>query len=150
MKYRWRENVYANQYKTIVDLFNKRVGTGDSDWILEHYYLPNPENYAPANNNKPDATDLATDDFVKLDVETAHANYVNGYIKTRVQSALYPDIWIPGETTGGSGTTYFADYAILVSSSAVRSVRLGGNWSYGANDGFSNFNMQISKEYGGL
>lgn len=139
MKYRWRENVYANQYKTIVDLFNKRVGTGDSDWILEHYYLPNPENYTPANNNKPDATDLATDDFVKLDVETAHANYVNGYIKTRVQSALYPDIWIPGETTGGSGTTYFADYAYLVNSYAVRSVRLGGYWSAGAYDGFSHF-----------
>lgn len=139
MKYRWRENVYANQYKTIVDLFNKRVGTGDSDWILEHYYLPNPENYTPANNNKPDATDLATDDFVKLDVETSHANYVNGYIKTRVQSALYPDIWIPGETIGGSGTTYFADYASLVSSAAVRSVRCGGHWHNGAIAGFSYF-----------
>lgn len=139
MKYRWRENVYANQYKTIVDLFNKRVKTGNSDWILEHYYLPNPENYTPANNNKPDEKDLATDDFVKLDVETAHANYVNGYIKTRVQSALYPDIWIPGKTTGGSSTTYFADYASLVISLAVRSVRLGGHWYDGASDGFSAF-----------
>ena len=148
MKYRWRENVYANQYKTIVDLFNKRIGTGDSDWILEHYYLSNPENYAPANNNKPDATDLATDDFVKLDVETAHANYVNGYIRTRVQSALYPDIWIPGETTGGSGTTYFADYASLVSSYAVRSVRLGGYWDNGAAAGFSYFDGNYAPSYG--
>lgn len=148
MKYRWRENVYANQYKTIVDLFNKRVGTGNSDWILEHYYLPNPENYTPANNNKPDATDLATDDFVKLDVETSHANYVNGYIKTRVQSALYPDIWIPGETTGGSGTTYFADYASLVTSLAVRSVRLGGAWANGVLAGFSYFSGHNAPSYG--
>ena len=154
MQYRWRENVFGNQYKTVVDLFNEKVGTGDSDWILEHYYLPNPENYTPANNNKPDATDLATDDFVKLDVETSHANYVNGYIKTRVQSALYPDIWIPHETAGGSASTYYADYAYLVASYAVRAVRLGGYWAYGADDGFSAFYGFIapshcSTNYGG-
>ena len=138
MKYRWRENPYGNQYKTVVDLFNKRVGTGDSDWILEHYYLPKPQDYEPSSASKPDATDLATNAFAKLDIETAHANYANGYIKSKKYAALYPDIWIPFETDGGS-TTYFADYANLVLSYAVRAVRLGGSWSLGAHDGFSYF-----------
>lgn len=138
MKYRWRENLYGNQYKTVVDLFNKRVGTGDSDRILEHYYLPKPQDYEPSSASKPDSTDLATNVFVKLDIETAHANYVNGYIKSKKYAASYPDIWIPFETDGGS-TTYFADYAYLVSSSAVRAVRLGGHWYAGAADGFSHF-----------
>lgn len=136
MKYRWRENVYSNQYKTITDLFNKRVGTGDADYKLEWYYLLDPSSYTPSSSSKPDATDLETDAFVLLDVETAHANYVNGYIKSKKYSEEFPDIWIPYETTG-SASTYFCDYAILVYSSAVRSCRLGGFWNFGANVGFS-------------
>ena len=139
MQYRWRENVFGNQYKTVVDLFNEKVGTGDSDWMLEHYYLLRPQDYTPSGSGKPDATDLATDKFVKLDVETAHENYVNGYIKSKQHSAVYPDIWIPYETAGGSASTYYADYAYLVSSHAVRAVRLGGYWYSGANAGFSIF-----------
>jgi hypothetical protein len=139
MKYRWRENVFSNQYKTIADLFNKRVGTGDSDYYLEWYYLPSPENYTPSGASKPDATDLATDAFVKLDVETAHANYANGYIKSKKYSEEYPDIWIAFETTGATASTYYADYAYLVASIVVRAVRLGGNWLSGAFDGFSYF-----------
>lgn len=140
MRYRWRENVYGNQFKTSVDLFNKRVGTGDDDYSLEHYFLPDPSAYTPANTNKPDATDLATDAFVKLDIETPHSKYVNGYVKSRKYSNEYPDIWIPDETTGGSASTYYADYASLVLSSLVRSVRFGGNWHYGSHAGFSYFN----------
>ena len=48
---------------------------------------------------------------------------------------MYPDIWIPHEVVGASATTYFGDYAYLVNSSLVRSVRFGGNWNNGANDG---------------
>lgn len=136
MKYRWRENVFGNQYKTIADLFNKRVGTGDSDYYLEWYFLPDPANYTPSSQSKPDATDLATSDFVLLDIETAHANYVNGYIKSKKYSEEYPDLWIPYETNA-SASTYFADYASLVASSVVRAVRLGGYWSSGAAVGFS-------------
>ena len=137
MKYRWRENVYSNQYKTIADLFNKRVGTGDSDYSLEWYYLLDPSAYEPSAASKPDATDLATDAFVLLDVETAHANYVNGYIKSKKYSEEYPDLWIPFETSGGSASTYYCDYAYLVSSYVVRACRLGGSWYNGAYDGFS-------------
>lgn len=137
MRYRWRENVYGNQYKTIMDLFNKRVGTGDSDWMLEWYFLPDPTSYEPSGTSKPDSADLATDLFELLDIETAHGNYANGYIKSVKRSEEYPDLWIPYETSGGSASTYFADYAYLVLSSPVRSVRLGGIWSHGRAAGFS-------------
>lgn len=136
MKYRWRENVFGNQYKTVADLFNKRVGTGDSDYMLEWYLLLDPSAYTPASSSKPDATDLATDAFVKMDIETAHANYVNGYIRSKKYSEEYPDIWIPFETNG-SASTYFCGYASLVNSYAVRAVRLGGYWNAGAAAGFS-------------
>ena len=136
MKYRWRENVFGNQYKTIMDLFNVRVGTGDSDYSLDWYFLPVPQKYEPSTASKPDATDLATDTFVKLDIRTEHANYISGYIKSKKYSEEFPDIWIPYDTTGGS-TTYFADYAYLVYSYVVRAVRLGGYWLTGANAGFS-------------
>ena len=135
----WRENVYGNQYKTSVDLFNKRIGTGDDDYYLEHYYLHDPADYVPANTNKPDAADLQTAVFTKLDVETPHSKYINGYVKSKVYSTEYPDIWIPDETTGGSASTFYADYAYLVSSYAVRSVRFGGYWYSGSNAGFSSF-----------
>lgn len=147
MKYRWRENVFGNQYKTVADLFNKRVGTGDSDYMLEWYLLLDPSVYTPASSSKPDATDLATDAFVKMDIETAHANYVNGYIRSKKYSEEYPDIWIPFETNG-SASTYFCDYAYLVYSYAVRAVRLGGYWTNGAADGFSYVNGAYAPSYG--
>ena len=140
MKYRHRENVYGNQFHTAVDLFDERVGTGDDDYSLEHYFLPNPSAYTPANTNKPDTTDLATSAFVKLDIETPHSKYISGYVKSRKYSNEYPCVWIPDETTGGSASTYYADYALLVNSLVVRSVRFGGYWSAGSTAGFSNFN----------
>lgn len=130
-KYRWRENLWGNQYKTITDLFNKRVGTGGDDYSLEWYYLPDPTKYEPSETSKPDATDLATSAFVKLDVATAHADYANGYVKTRQYSEEFPDLWIPG-TTGGSNTTYYAIYAYLVALRVVRACRFGGYWSNGS------------------
>lgn len=148
MKYRHRENVYGNQFKTSVDLFNRRIGTGDDDYYLEHYYLHDPANYVPVNTNKPDAADLQTAVFAKLDVETPHSKYMNGYVKSKVYSTEYPDIWIPDETTGGSASTFFADYAFLVFSYAVRSVRFGGYWSNGSSDGFSFFYGYYGPAYG--
>ena len=148
MRYRWRENVYGNQFKTSVDLFNKRIGTGDDDYYLEHYYLHDPANYVPANTNKPDATDLATSAFVKLDIETPHSKYTNGYVKSKAYSTEYPDIWIPDETTGGSASTFYADYASFVFSFVVRSARFGGLWYLGSYAGFSYFYGLIAPSYG--
>lgn len=146
MKYRWVENLYSNQYKTVADFINKRVGTDDSDYYLEHYYLPRPQDYTPSTTSKPDVTDLATDDFVKI-LETPHENYVNGYVKSRKYSNEYPDVWIPGEARGASASTYFAGYAYLVTSYAVRSVRLFGYWPAGASAGLSYFNGNTAPSY---
>ena len=136
-KYRWHENPFSNQFKTAMDLFNTRLGTGDDDYYLDWYLLDDPTDYEPSSTSKPDATDLASDKFVKLDVNTPHANYVSGYVKSRKHSEHYPDVWIPGETTGASTTTYFCDYASLVYSHSVRACRFGGYWTYGAFAGFS-------------
>ena len=138
MQYRWRENVFSNQYKTVADFFNRRVGTGDSDYKLEWYYLPKPQDYSPTNNNYPNETELTGDyGFEKLGIETAHANYQDGYVKSKKYDEKYPDLWIPYETTGGGNSTYFCDYASLVYSLVVRAVRLGGDWTAGAYAGFS-------------
>jgi len=132
-KYRWHENPFGNQFKTAVDLFVVGVGTSDDDWTLDWYLLIDPAGFATKN---PAIADLETEDFIKLDVSTEHENYKNGYVKSKKHSKVYPDIWIPNETVGGSATTYFGDYAYLVYSTLVRSVRFGGNWCYGAYDGF--------------
>ena len=136
MRYRYRENVYSNQYKTVVDLFNQRVADGSS-YHLDWYCLPDPTIYTPASSSKPDATDLTSSTFRKLDVQTEVANYVSGYIRSKKYSQIYPDIWIPYLTSGASASTYFCDYAYLVNSSTVRSVRFGGSWYTGASAGFS-------------
>ena len=139
MKYRHKENAFGNQYSTVADMFNIRVGTSDDDYYLEHYYLPDPSLYTPSASGKPDSTELATTPFVKLDITTPHADYVNGYIKTKSYSELYPDIWIPGKTTDASASTYYADYAFLVNSFVVRAVRLFGLWANGSYAGLSYF-----------
>ena len=137
MKYRWRENIFGNQYMTVSDLFDQRIADGDS-YHLDWFLLTDPTQYVPASSSKPDATDLASDLFAKLDVQTAVANYVNGYIKSKLYSEDYPDIWIPHETADASGSTFYCDYAYLVHSHAVRACRFGGNVSNGAYAGLSN------------
>jgi len=139
MQYRYRENVFGNQFKTLVDRFAIRVGTGDSDYYLDHYYLPDPSQYSPSANDRPNASELAAAPFVKLGIQTLHDNYASGYIKSKKFDETWPEQWIPFLTTGGSATTFWADYAYLVNSTSVRSVRLGGHWSNGASDGFSYF-----------
>ena len=135
MRYRYRENVYANQYHTCTDLFNIKKGTGDDDYYLEWYYLPDPSAIETPVN--PTDTTLQADPYVKLGVVTEHANYVNGYIKSRKYDEEYPDIWIAEVTSGGSDSTYYCDYANVVNSYVYRAVRFGGNWNNAGNDGFN-------------
>ena len=135
MKYRHRENVYGNQYNTTSDLFNARVGTGDSDYSLDWYLLKKPEELYPAVN--PSQTTLTGEEFEVLDIITEHTDYANGYVKSKKHSVKHPDIWIPHKTSGASASTYYCDYAYLVNSTVVRSVRFGGSWHHGASAGFS-------------
>ena len=135
MRYRYRENVFGNQFHTAVDLFDIRKGTGDSDYYLDWYYLPDPrEIVTPVN---PTQQQLQADPYVKLGVQTAHDNYVSGYIVSKNYDETYPDIWIPLLTSGGGDTKYYCDYATLVFSAVVRSVRFGGHWNAGAAAGLS-------------
>lgn len=147
-KYRWHENPYSNQFHTVMDMFNYRIGTDDDDYYLAWCYLPDPSAYEPSTTSKPDATDLETDVFELLDIQTEHENYVNGYIKSKKHSVEYPDLWIPYETTGASGSTYYADYAYLVNSYVVRALRLSGSWFLGAPVGFSNPNANNAPSIG--
>ena len=153
-RYRYKENPYGNIFKTTCDLFNERVGTGDSDYSLDFYFLKDASSYTPSSSSKPDASELHAAPFEKLDISTPHVNYVNGYIKSKKYSAKYKNIWIPDVTSDGSASTYYADYAYLVFSSVVRSVRMYGSWSNGRNGGPSSFNGPYapssgSAHYGG-
>ena len=70
-----------------------------------------------------------------LGTETPKESYVNGYIKEEGFDEKYPHVRVPTLTTGGSATTYYADYAFLVTGNVVRAVRRRGAVAYGATAG---------------
>ena len=137
MRYRYVENIYGNQYKTASDLFNQRLGSGDSNYYLSWYLLLKPEEYVPVGAGNPSADELASDLFAKLNIVTEHENYVDGYIVSKQYDNLYDDIWCPLLTVGGSATTYYCDRAYLVLSNVVRACRFGGSVIIGASAGLS-------------
>ena len=139
MRYRWRENVYGNQNMTTLDLADLRVVDEDS-FHLDWYFLADPRKYVPYGNyGKADIQNTAKG-WVKLGVSTPVASYVNGYVKELGFDSAYPWVKVPILTTGGSASTFFSDYALLVYSYEVRAVRRGGHVSYGANAGPCFFN----------
>ena len=138
MRYRWRENVYGNINITALDLFDARTADGSS-YHLDWYYndrlrYEGAALYFPSSSSKPDLTDLqnTSKGFRKLSTTTPVASYKDGYIKEEGFDSDLPCIRVPTLTTGGSATTYYADYAYLVNSSAVRAVRRRGSVTYGA------------------
>lgn len=146
MCYRWRENVYGNQFMTTLDLADLRVADGDS-FHLDWYFLADPRKYVPYGNyGKADIQNTAKG-WVKLGVNTPVANYANGYVKELIADTTYP--WVKIPVTGGSSTTYFSDYASLVHSSEVRCVRRGGVVAYGAFAGpcYFSANDYVSNAY---
>lgn len=132
--YRWRENPYGNQYMTCLDLMDVRVDEGSEVYHIDWYYLPDPRTYYPSTTSKPDLADLLNPVYGwhKLDTITPNSNYVDGYIKARGNDADYPHVKVPIIIAGGSATTFFCDYAYLVSSHAVRAVRRRGSVTAGA------------------
>lgn len=132
-KYRWLENPYGNINKTCLDLMDVRVEDGDT-YKLQWYYNPalmheGGAKYYPSSTSKPDTADLANEAYgwELLGVETPAESYVNGYIREEGADAKYPCVRVPIKTVGGSSTTYYCDYAPLVSSHVVRAVRRRGN-----------------------
>ena len=144
MRYRYRENVYGNQNRTCHDLFNRRVlveGTEDQ-YTLEWYFMPDPLAFTPKNPSEADLT--AYCELLAVTQET----YANGYIKKQAADSRYPCVPVPVNTSGGSASTYFCDYAYLVSSIVVRSVRRGGHFTDGAHSGPSFVYAYYAPSYG--
>ena len=132
MLYRWRENVYGNQNMTCLDLFDARTADGSS-YHLDWYYNDELRKkgaaaYYPSSASMPNLSDLQDPEngFRKLDTTTPVESYKDGYIKEEGFDADLPCIRVPTLTTGGSATTFYADYAYLVLSLAVRAVRRRG------------------------
>ena len=135
MRYRWRENVYANQFMTAHDLADVRVDNGDGTYHLEWYYNADPRKVTkPYNFGLSDLTEEKG--WVKLGVQTT--SYKDGYVKQLDAAPEYPHAKIP-VNMGGSASTYYCDYASLVYSNVVRAVRRRGYCLSGASDGFRYF-----------
>ena len=141
MRYRWRENTYGNQNMTALDLIDVRVEVATDTYKLQWYHNPDLQHlgaakYYPSSTSKPDAGDLTeANGWMLLGVETPTASYVNGYIKEESADDRWPHVRVPTLTSGGSATTYFADYANLVYSYVVRAVRRRGYVYDGRHDG---------------
>lgn len=137
MMYRWRENVYGNQYSTSVDLMDVRVDEGNEVYHVEWYFLPDPTKYMPGDSSAPSLADLQNEEkgWVKLDVITPNSSYVNGYIRKEEADERFPHVRVP-VLTGGSSSTYYCDYAYLVNADVVRAVRRGGLLDNGVSAGF--------------
>ena len=140
-RYRWRENPYGNQNMTALDLFNARTADNESfhlDWYVnDQLRHRGAALYYPSTTSKPDLTDLQTsaNGFRKLNTTTPVSSYVDGYIREEGFDEDLPCFRVPILTKNGSATTFFADYAYLVYSSAVRAVRRRGYVTHGANYG---------------
>jgi len=113
------------------------VGEGDDVYHLDWYFMHDPRLWMPYATTNPDLDDLndPTHGFTKLDVATPSSSYANGYIAEEDADSDYPWVRVPVNTTGGSSSTYTCDYAYLVSSYVVRSVRRGGLLNYGSHVG---------------
>ena len=150
MMYRWRENIYGNQYSTSIDLMDVRVDEGNETYHLEWWFLPDPATYMPASSSMPGLEDLQNPDngWVKLNVVTPNSSYSNGYIHEEDSDDRYPFVHIPVLTTGGSASTYMCDYANLVNTPVVRSVRRGGNLNNGGNAGLRYVNANNAPSNG--
>ena len=134
MRYRYRENIWANCYSTCNDLFDVLAGAGTDDdpYRIIWHYLIDPD-WFPASSSRPNASDFAGESFVQLDQITEH---VSGYIKKIEADPDHPECIVPVSQTGGGSTTYFADYAYIVNGTvAIRSVRFGGNVNNGSSYG---------------
>lgn len=138
MMYRWRENTYGNQNMTCLDLMDVRVEDGTDQYKLQWYHNPYLQHqgaakYYPAGTGNPNLADLqnAETGWELLGVETPKESYANGYIKEEGFDEKYPHVRVPTLTTGGSASTYYADYAHLVYSTVVRAVRRRGHFFAG-------------------
>ena len=132
--YRYRENIFGNQNLTCMDLFDVLVDEGDETYHLDWYFMDDPRLWAPYATANPTLADLQNSEkgFRKLTVQTPASSYVNGYISAEAADPNFPYVHVPVSTSGGSANTFMCDYASLVGTAVVRSVRRGGYPCYGS------------------
>lgn len=126
MRYRYRENIWANCNSTCNDLFDQLAGagTGDDPYHIIWHYLIDPD-WFPASSSRPDATDFASESFKQLAQVTENDD---GYIKQIEADPDHPECIVPVIQDGASASTYFADYSYFINNTTgVRVVRFGGN-----------------------
>lgn len=143
MRYRYRENIWGNQYSTCVDLMCKLEGAGtvENPYYIEWYYMTD-RSYYPSTTSKPDATDFDAGKWTKLPQKTDHAD---GYIKRIAMSKEYPYIITPIVQTGASVSTYYSDYAYFVNGTqSIRAVRFGGALASGSPYGVLSFVAHVA------
>ena len=141
MRYRWRENIYGNQNITMLDLADVRVSEGNDVYHLEWYFLADPRKYSSYGNYDKNVLNDASKGWVQLGITTPAASYVSGYIKEFGANPDYPYVRVPVNTDGGSSSTYYCDYANIVSNTEVRAVRRGGGVATGMAAGACDFNV---------
>lgn len=135
MRYRWVENVWGTCFMTSHDLADVRVDDGDGNYHIEWYYNTDPRKVTvPYNYSQSDLSNTAKG-WTKLGITTP---YSDGYISELGYDARYPHIKVPVATTASSAS-YYCDYAYLVSSHVVRSVRRRGYLNYGSYAGLCCF-----------
>lgn len=147
-RYRWRENLWANCNSTCNDLFADLAGSGTEEdpYHVIWYKCVNPY-YYPSSSSKPDRTELAGTSFRQLTPDTEN---VSNYIKTMEADDTDLEFIVPTVQTGGSASTYYADYAYINNgTTGVRAVRLGGYVIDGAYYGLLSFraNYAPSRAY---
>lgn len=121
--YRGNESPFGNAFEWVSDLLFQRTGEGtaESPYAYDVYYLPDPTAYSSGS---------LTDDYVKLRYQLPTAD---GYVKTLGLDSRYPHVRLPKET-GGSSTTYYADFYYRPVY-AVTAANAGGHWHSGAEAG---------------
>lgn len=150
MRYRWRENVYGNQWRTTMDLFDIRVedeGSDPATYHLTWHKLLDPDTWTAGNPNT--ATISEDPRFAQLSVITETENYKNGYQTAQEADPNYPQVLIPVVGTGGGSTKFNGNYAYLALSHVYRAVRLGGSEDNGryAGPGAVSGNSSPSNSY---
>lgn len=115
--YRGEETPYGDAFEWVSDILFQRTGegTGESPYTYDIYFLPDATKYNNGN---------VTDDYVQLNYQLTTTQ---GYVKKLGLDSRYPWVRLPCET-GGTSTTYYADYCYCSTTALKTAAHVGGGW----------------------
>ena len=143
MRYRWRENIWGSIQSRCGDLINKLEGSGTEEdpYYIDWYYLID-INYYPSSPTKPDATDLISGSWYKLEQTIEPIEYRSGFIKVMKPDSVYPHCIVPTVMTANNNT-YYCDHAYIEDKwNIIRAVRFGGYSTSGGYNGIFCFSAR--------